>query len=221
MGLGAQGQNVNSGNRGSSWKYEFSVLEALSQIASNTLAGASNDHELRVTSYKANKPGVGYSTGDFITRTDIIFVPTGVIISTLWFNETTGLTILPPPIADLDPFIPPSAVTVSNLPAALGQALMAGSLSVAIASNQSTLPVDLPTTIRTPSLARAIIAGVVAAGARSVSVYNAGTTAGTWLGASIEPGKQFTYSAGGENDTLSAFAYTASATAILVITTIV
>jgi hypothetical protein len=74
---------------------------------------------------------------------------------------------------------------------------------------------------RTPSLTRAVVAGAVAAGARSVSVYNAGTTAGVWLGASIEPGEQFSYDAGGQGDTLGAFAYTASATAILVITTVV
>jgi hypothetical protein len=93
-------------------------------------------------------------------------------------------------------------------------------LVVAISPN-NTVPISLVTTVRTPSLTRAVAAGSVAAGARSVSVYNAGTTAGTWLGASIEPGEQFSYDAGGQNDTLSAFAYTASATAILVITTIV
>ena len=77
-----------------------------------------------------------------------------------------------------------------------------------------------PSTTRTPSLTRVTTAGTVAAGAFSVSVYNAGTTDGVWLGATIKAGEQFTYTAPG-NDTLGAFAYTASATAELVITTIV
>lgn len=77
-----------------------------------------------------------------------------------------------------------------------------------------------PSSTRTPSLTRVTTAGTVAAGAFSVSVYNAGTTDGVWLGATIKSGEQFTYTAPG-NDTLGAFAYTASATAELVITKII
>lgn len=103
----------------------------------------------------------------------------------------------------------------------LGQKTMANSTPMVIASDQSSIPVTQATTVRTPSLLRAVAAGTVAAGARSVSVFNAGTTNGVWLGATIKPGEQFNYDAGGQGDTLGAFAYTASATAELVIATIV
>lgn len=218
---GSKGNVLTDGNKGSNFPFQIKMLQGLECINNSILTMLQPDHELRVTNYKANKNGVGYSTNDFISRTDIIFVPTGVIISTLWFNETTGLTIAAPPIADLDPYIPPSSVTVSNLPAALGQQLMAGSLSVTIASNQTTLNVSLPTVVRTPTYFQAVAAGTVLAGARSVSVYNSGTTAGVWLGTPIAPGVQLSFSAGGQNDTLGAFAYTASATATLEITVIV
>lgn len=265
------------GNKGNNFPYQLAVLKLLDSILTAVGALPGIDYELRTTNYKANKAGAGYSNGDFISRVDIINASTGAIVSTLWFNETTGLTIAAPPIADLNPYIPPSSVTVSNLPAALGQATMANSLAVVIASNQSAIPITvaalpLPTgaateatlatlltlagfqarintlgqktmanstpvvlssdqsaipvtstsssTARTPTLVRDTAAGTVLAGARSVSVYNAGTTNGVWLGATIKPGEQFSYSAP-MNDTLGAFAYTASATAELVITTIV
>ena len=73
---------------------------------------------------------------------------------------------------------------------------------------------------RTPTLLRANGVGTVAAGARSVSVYNAGGSSGQWLGADILPGEQFTYSAGAEEDTLAEFTYDGIGTD-LVITSVV
>jgi hypothetical protein len=75
---------------------------------------------------------------------------------------------------------------------------------------------------RTPSLIRTGGLGTIAAGARSISVYNAGAVAGSILGAigNILPGEIMNFEAGGENDTLSAFAYDGTGTT-LVITTIV
>jgi hypothetical protein len=73
---------------------------------------------------------------------------------------------------------------------------------------------------RTPSLARVTIPGTVAAGARSVSVYNAGLANGVWLGAVIKPGEQFNYDAASIADTLKAFPYDGTGTE-LVITTVV
>jgi hypothetical protein len=77
-----------------------------------------------------------------------------------------------------------------------------------------------PAVARTPSLLRVTNAGTVAAGKRSVSVYNAGNNDGTWLGAVIKPGEQFNFDAGSNLDTLGAFAYDGTGTE-LVITTIV
>lgn len=77
-----------------------------------------------------------------------------------------------------------------------------------------------PAVVRTPSLLRASAPGVVPAGARSVSVFNAGLVNGTWLGAVIKPGEQFNYDAGSNLDTLLAFAYDGTGTE-LVITSVV
>lgn len=135
------GNLKDEGNKGNNFPYQLRSLQILGEILTAVQALPGQDYELRITPYKANTNGTGYSTGDFITRTDIINVPTGTIISTLWFNETTGLTITAPPIGNLNPYTPPSAVTVSNLPVSLGQSNMAGSLAVVLASNQSAIPV--------------------------------------------------------------------------------
>jgi len=105
-------------------------------------------------------------------------------------------------------------------------ALDAGTLAAleTITVLQGTSPwiVETNTTVRTPGLIRATGAGSIAAGARSISVYNAGSAAGSILGGvgNILPGEILNFSAGGENDTLSVFAYNGTGTT-LVITTIV
>lgn len=75
---------------------------------------------------------------------------------------------------------------------------------------------------RTPALIRTATSGTIPAGARSISVFNAGAAAGSILGVAgnILPGEVFEFSAGGENDTLAAFAYNGTGTT-LVITSIV
>jgi hypothetical protein len=93
-----------------------------------------------------------------------------------------------------------------------------------VAVTQSTSPwvVDTNSATRTPSLIRATGAGSISAGARSISVFNSGSAAGSILGVAgnVLPGEVFEFSAGGENDTLSAFAYDGTGTT-LVITSIV
>ena len=86
----------------------------------------------------------------------------------------------------------------------------------------SALNTKFTSVTRTPSLTRATGSGTVAAGARSISVYNSGTAAGSILGvaSNILPGEAFDFSAGGEDDVLGSFAYNATGTT-LVITTIV
>lgn len=80
-----------------------------------------------------------------------------------------------------------------------------------------TLVTDFSTTVRVPSMIRANAPGVVAAGARSVSVYNAGLSNGTWLGQIIKPGEQLNFEAGGQQDTLDEFAYDGSSTDLVII----
>jgi len=72
----------------------------------------------------------------------------------------------------------------------------------------------------TPGLIRAIGAGSVAAGAKSVSVYNAENANGLVLGQIIKPGESLTWSAGDMNNTLDAISYDGTGTE-LVITTVV
>lgn len=86
----------------------------------------------------------------------------------------------------------------------------------------SALNTKFTSVTRTPSLTRATGSGTIASGARSISVYNAGTAAGSILGgaSNILPGEAFDFSAGGEDDVLGSFAYNATGTT-LVITTIV
>lgn len=89
-------------------------------------------------------------------------------------------------------------------------------------STLSTLNSQFTAVTRTPALIRATGSGTIAAGARSISVFNAGSAAGSILGGvgNILPGEVLEFSAGGENDTLAAFAYNGAGTT-LVITSIV
>lgn len=277
------GNLPTQGDKKNNYPWQQAVLLLLGTISTNTAGGGGIDYEMRITPYKA-KVAVGgcYSIGDFISRTDIINAALGTIVSTLWFNETTGLALTGgciPPIANLDPFIPPSAVTVSNLPmtlgqllmaqslsvtiasnqtpvpisnpnldvllssraseatlalvlaalasidagipAALGQAVMAASMPVVIASNQTAIPVTQSSSARTPGLSRvtSAVGSPIAAGARSVTVGNTGGANGLVLGVAIKPGEVFTWSAG-EGDTLTAITYDGSGTELTITTVI-
>ena len=85
----------------------------------------------------------------------------------------------------------------------------AGSASVAITP-----------TVRTAAFATFTAAGNVAAGAKTVSFFNSGTTAATVAGGSLPQGQGVTFNTQ-DSDTLGAIAYVASATAILQIATVV
>lgn len=142
--------NPNSGTQGSYFRYQFGVLKLLQEIDTNIATLVSvlpgTDYEMRTTHYKANTNGAGYSTNDFISRVDIINAATGVIASTLWFNETTGLSIAAPPIANLDPYNPPNNIGIQNwlgsTAPTVGQKVMASSLPVVLASDQPALPLS-------------------------------------------------------------------------------
>jgi hypothetical protein len=96
-----------------------------------------------------------------------------------------------------------------------------------ITANQGTSPwiVDTTSVVRTPNVLRVTgsAIGFIPAGARSISVYNAGNTAASILGigGAIAAGEIMDFSAGGENDTLSAFQYNVPVGGVLVFTYIV
>jgi hypothetical protein len=97
-----------------------------------------------------------------------------------------------------------------------------GAGAVKIHDGGNSITVDTVAVTRTPSITRTSASGTISAGARSISVYNAGTAAGSILGVAgnILAGEAFDFSAGGQNDTLGSFAYDGTGTT-LVITTIV
>ena len=128
--------------------------------------------------------------------------------------------------------------------AALGQTDMANSVPVVIASDQTSIPVSAAITYplgdrsdtqsvsvtiardevgieKTPTMLRAVVGDTIAAGAFSVSFANVGTATATVLGADLEPGETVSFDAGAINNTLGAITYTASATGILLIITLI
>jgi hypothetical protein len=66
----------------------------------------------------------------------------------------------------------------------------------------------------TPTLSRATAAGTVAAGARSVSIANAGVANGTVGAATLKPGESVSFSADG--NLLAAIAYNATGTEFVI-----
>lgn len=72
----------------------------------------------------------------------------------------------------------------------------------------------------TPTLVRTSAIGSVAAGARSVSVYNSGGANGTVLGSIIKPGESLSWSAGAVNNTLGIIAYDGTGTELVITTTV-
>lgn len=98
---------------------------------------------------------------------------------------------------------------------AKGQAVMANSISVAIASNQSAIPVTLPTATLTGSFVSTTTSGTIAAGKISVSFCNFGSSAGTLLGTSFPAGAIISYAAP-VGQTLGAITYDATGTTFLI-----
>lgn len=150
------GNLKDQGGKGTNFPYQLASVKLLDAILQAILASGPNaDREFRITTYRAIANGVGYSINDLISRTDIIDVATGAIISTLWFNETTGLTIAAPPIGDLTPYQPPLSLptvvrtpTISRVTSAAGSPVAAGARSVSIANTGAANGLVLGTTIK-------------------------------------------------------------------------
>lgn len=74
-----------------------------------------------------------------------------------------------------------------------------------------------PATPRVPSMLRSSVAGNVAAGKRSVSIYNAGPGPGVVLGATLKVGETVNFDAGSNLDTLGVISYDGTGTDLLII----
>lgn len=67
-------------------------------------ASAGTDRELVVTSYTVVTSGTGYTIGDIVQQINVFDVVSDTLQSTIWYNQTTDLTISPAPnIAHLQP----------------------------------------------------------------------------------------------------------------------
>lgn len=196
------GNLKDNGNKGNNFPYQLATLRQLKLIEDAIITSGGTDRELRVTTYEAIAAGIGYSIGDTISRTDIIDVATSTIIGTIWFNETTGFAIAAPIQADLIVSSGSGSVTVLN--------------PFNLETTQLAIEALLTPTARTPSLIRSSVSGTIAAGARSVSVFNAGLSDGMWLGAVIKPGEQLSYSADGQGDTFTSFTYDGTGTDLVI-----
>lgn len=127
------GNTKDNGNKGNNFPYQLKNLQLLACIAANT-ATSGADNELVNTDYIAIANGVGYSIGDSATRTLVLSVPGGNVVATLWWNNTTGLQIIPnPPYADFDQVSTATSVTVVN---------GAGVLAVNVQDGGNSLTVD-------------------------------------------------------------------------------
>lgn len=111
MSVGDLKDNAGKGNN---FSYQLAVLKLLEQINSSITSIPGVDYETRTTTYQATANGPGYSTGNIIVRYDIIDVPSGTLLSTLWFNQNTQAAIASPAPGNIAPYTPGGSVTVSN-----------------------------------------------------------------------------------------------------------
>lgn len=261
-----------SGSKHSNGSWQLSVLQLLGQISTGVGNIPGVDYETRTTTYKAIAAGPGYSINDILVRYDIIDVNTGIVATTVWFNQTTQLVIAAPAPANIVPIEGATSVTVINGPGAaavnvqdggnsltidnanlvdidniltnvldvllssraseftlsalnakfnsLGQKTAAASAPVVLASDQSAIPVTLPTGVsRVPSVqlvpANTVLSNTTA-GVKQVSMRVSGGN-GQIDGVAIPNGTILTYTATSENDTVGSISYqTGAGTTILI-----
>lgn len=127
------GNTKDQGNKGNNFPFQLRTLQLLSAINDSINALPGVDYETRTTTYQAVNNGIGYSTGDIIVRYDIINIATGVISSTIWFNQTTQLQITPAPLpGDITQIPGSNSVTVINGPGVNAANIQDGGNSITV-----------------------------------------------------------------------------------------
>ena len=140
------GNIKDQGNKGNNFPYQLKTLQILSAINDGITALPGVDHESRTSTYQAINNGVGYSIGDIIIRYDIIDLATGLIDSTVWFNDTLQTQLTPAPLpADLTPVSAPTGVTVLNGPAGAAVNIQDGGNSITVDATSLPLPTGAAT----------------------------------------------------------------------------
>ncbi len=195
------GNLKTQGNKGNNFPYQHAVLELLGMINNSIAALPGVDYETRTTTYRAIAAGPGYVIDDIIVRYDIIDVTTGLVSTTVWFNQTQQTVIVAPAPANIIPISDATSVTVINTPA-------------------NPVPIALPVGVsRVPSVqlipANTALSNTVA-GKKQVSMRVSGGN-GQIGGVAIPNGITLTYTATSENDTVGSISYqTGAGTTILI-----
>jgi len=187
----------DQGNKGNNFPYQLKNLQVLAQIL--TAGGVSNALLTQILS--ALQAGQEYEAALVVDSANVTWLEVRV-----WNTVTHAFD---PPV-----YYAPGSNTTGTPTGAITYINPNTYLATIVSS--------LTAVTRTPSVLRTSAAGTIAAGARSISVYNAGSAAGSILGGSnnILAGEVFNFDAGAQGDTLSAFAYDGTGTT-LVITKIV
>lgn len=196
------GNTKTNGNKGNNFPYQLAVLELLGQIAAGISVIPGVDYETRTTTYQATAAGPGYSIGDIIVRYDIIDVTTGIIATTVWFNQTTQAVIAAPAPGNITPIQAPSSVTIINP--------TTNPVNVALPTGVSRVPSVQLIPANTP-LTNTI------GGKKQVSMRVTGTT-GRIDGVLIPNGITLTFTATSENDTVGPVSYQTGAGSTILIT---
>jgi hypothetical protein len=140
------GNLKDQGNKGNNFPYQLKTLQLLGAINDGISALPGVDHESRTSTYQAIANGVGYSIGDIIIRYDIIDLATGLIDTTIWFNDTLQTQLSPAPLpGDLTPISAPSGVTVLNGPAGAAVNIQDGGNSITVDATSLPLPTGAAT----------------------------------------------------------------------------
>lgn len=194
------GNLATQGDKRNNWTWQNAVLQLLGQIDSSITALPGVDYETRTTTYRAIAAGPGYVIDDIIVRYDIIDVTTGLVSTTVWFNQTQQTVIAAPAPANIIPISDATSVTVINTPA-------------------NPVPIALPAGVsRVPSLvlvpANTALSNTVA-GKKQVSMRATGGTAQIG-GVTVPNGTTITYMAE-LNDTVGSISYQTGAGSTILI----
>lgn len=128
--------NLNTqGDKKNNFAWQKGVLDMLSAINDSIIAiPVGTDYETRTTTFSATANGVGYAIGDILIRYDIISMPVGTVLATIWFNQTDQTVIGAPNPADVVPISAATSVTVINGPGAAAVNIQDGGNSITVDS---------------------------------------------------------------------------------------
>lgn len=97
------GNLKDQGNKGNNFPYQLRTLQLLDAINQSISALPGADYEFIVNTYEATANGTGYNIGEIVTRYDTVNVATGVVSSTVWFNQNTQTYIAAPVATEIVP----------------------------------------------------------------------------------------------------------------------